>query len=194
MYQRLPSWTLGFHGTDESTVQKILNDKSGHVEQSRNAWDWLGNGAYFWENDPTRAFQFATSRMKWLGITDTKPAVIGAVIDLGRCLNLFDQPGLVELKAAYKSLEDDAASVGMPLPENHGKTPDRIFRRLDRAVFENLHLIRSFLRYDAYDTTRAPFMEGAPLYNNTSFRERNHIQIAVRNMACIKGYFLPRGL
>jgi len=25
-------------------------------------------------------------------------------------------------------------------------------------------------------------------------RERNHIQIAVRNMACIKGYFLPRGL
>jgi hypothetical protein len=37
-------------------------------------------------------------------------------------------------------------------------------------------------------------MEGAPLYDNTSFRERNHIQIAVRNMACVKGYFLPRGL
>jgi hypothetical protein len=194
VYQRLPSWILGFHGTDEVTVRKILNDKSEHVAQSRNVWDWLGNGAYFWENDPVRALNFSRLRMRWLGVKNKQPAVIGAVIDLGHCLNLFDQPGLLELKTAYNTLENDAGMIGTPLPENEGNTPDKIFRQLDRAVFERLHFTRQLVGYDAYDTTRAPFMEGAPLYDNTSFRERNHIQIAVRNMACVKGYFLPRGL
>lgn len=55
-YQRLPSWVLGFHGTDEETVTRILNDHKGHLNHSANDYDWLGGGVYFWENDPVCVF------------------------------------------------------------------------------------------------------------------------------------------
>ena len=38
---------------------------------------------------------------------------------------------------------------------------------------------------------RAAFIEGAPLYESSGFSEYNHIQICVRSIRCIKGYFLP---
>jgi hypothetical protein len=194
MYQRLPSWVLGFHGTDEETVLKIIADSKAHVEFSSNEYDWLGHGAYFWENDPIRAMRFARERMKWKRIVDKKPAVIGAVIDLGHCLNLFDQPALDELKSAYDDLKEDMELLGVPMPANKGATEDLLYRYLDRAVIEHLHQLRKLATgtHDAYQTVRSPFMEGEPLYENTLFRRKNHIQIAVRDHGCIKGYFLPR--
>lgn len=38
------------------------------------------------------------------------------------------------------------------------------------------------------------FWEGVELYPDAGFREKNHIQICVRNPNCIKGFFLPRKL
>jgi hypothetical protein len=38
------------------------------------------------------------------------------------------------------------------------------------------------------------FFEGTDLYDNAGFKSNNHIQIAVRNPNCIKGYFFPRDL
>ena len=38
------------------------------------------------------------------------------------------------------------------------------------------------------------FFEGKDLYENAGFKEKNHIQIALRNPNCIKGYFVPREL
>ena len=35
---------------------------------------------------------------------------------------------------------------------------------------------------------------GNDLYPNAGFKEKNHIQIAIRNPNCIKGYFIPREL
>lgn len=193
MYQRLPSWVLGFHGTDEETVNTILNNKAVDVQISRNPYDWLGDGAYFWENDPVRALAFAKERMKWKGIVDKKPAVIGAVIDLGFCMNLFDQEALIELSVAYKDLEADSVLDGFEMPVNKGKTQDLLYRYLDRRVFEQVHALRAIGGAEEYQTVRAPFMEGDFLYTNTLFRQKNHIQIAVRDLSCIRGYFLPRG-
>ncbi|OQX80647.1 MAG: hypothetical protein B6D64_02915 [Bacteroidetes bacterium 4484_276] len=34
--------------------------------------------------------------------------------------------------------------------------------------------------------------EKGELYPNAGFKEKNHIQIAIRNPNCIKGYFFPR--
>jgi hypothetical protein len=42
-----------------------------------------------------------------------------------------------------------------------------------------------------YDSVRSPFPEGGNLYEHSGFRAKNHIQIAVRNLRCIKGYFRP---
>jgi hypothetical protein len=193
-YQRLPSWVLGFHGTDSETAQKILSSSTSHLRSSTNGWDWLGEGIYFWENDPERAASFARERFRWKGIRDKKVAVVGAVIDLGLCLNLFDQPALVEMKAAYDSLASDFDVMGQDLPKNKGHSADLVERYLDQAVMTHLHALRRALpeEFEPYQTVRAGFLEGAELYPNTAFRTKNHIQIAVMDKNCIKGYFAPR--
>ena len=139
LYQRLPSWILGFHGTDEETVHKILNDRKSHLRHRANEHDWLGGGIYFWENDPVRAHSFSKERMKWKGITGKKPAVIGAVIDLGLCLNFFDQPALMELGEGHAELKADFDAMGIDLPVNGNE--GRLWARdLDCAVVETVQI------------------------------------------------------
>ena len=41
----------------------------------------------------------------------------------------------------------------------------------------------------SYDTVRGAFWEGEELYPNAGFKEKNHVQIVVRNQESIKGYF-----
>lgn len=195
MYQRLPSWVLGFHGTDAQTVHDILNSRTANLHASNNDYDWLGDGVYFWENDPARARSFIVDKMRRDGDT-REPAVIGAVIDLGLCMNLVDRPALLELQAAYKDMKVDFDLMEVAMPVNEGPTEDLLRRNLDKAVFDHVHKLRARSdKLSSYQTIRSPFLEGKPLYDNTFFREKTHVQIAVRDApACIKGYFLPRGL
>jgi hypothetical protein len=44
---------------------------------------------------------------------------------------------------------------------------------------------------EAYDTVRGAFLEGDPIYPGAGFSREAHIQIAVRNRACILGVFRP---
>ena len=203
-YRRLPAWVLGFHGTDEETVGRILIDPQKCLSPSRNDYDWLGDGIYFWENDPVRARSYIeekfarnklTAEKAGLQYEAKKPAVIGAVIDLGLCLNLFDQTALVELAAAHNSYQRTMEKNHLELPMNKGGS-DRLQRFLDRAVFEWLHMLRGWSPEStpSYDTIRSGFHEGGPVYPGAGFQAKNHIQIAVRQSACIKGFFLPRGL
>jgi hypothetical protein len=45
---------------------------------------------------------------------------------------------------------------------------------------------------ETFDSVRGVFWEGNEPYPNAGFREKNHIQISVRNPNCIKGFFIPR--
>ena len=58
MYSDNPSFLHGFHGLDEEVAHQILNNKC-NFKQSDNHYDWLGQGTYFWENNPSRAKQYA---------------------------------------------------------------------------------------------------------------------------------------
>ena len=169
-YQRLPSMVLGFHGCDASVGEAVLKGKVPHLATSANEYDWLGGGIYFWENDPRRAMEWAIAGMNNPGITKgkiTKPFVVGAVIELGHCLNLMSRHCIEELKVAHQLLVSASKAAGVPLPED-----------ADKEV-------------PAYDTVRAAFREGEPAYEGAGFEEKNHIQIAVRDKARIKGYFRP---
>lgn len=191
MYQRLPSWVLGFHGTDAATVSRILQSRTANLRASNNDYDWLGDGVYFWENDPVRARSFIQEKMTRDGDA-RRPAVIGAIIDLGFCMNLVDQYMLLELQAAHKDMAEDMDILGVPMPVNVGPTDDLLRRNLDKAVFDHVHIMRKRAGLDPYQTVRSPFLEGKTLYDNTFFKLKTHIQIAVRDKACILGYFLPR--
>ncbi|GBR75667.1 hypothetical protein NO2_0318 [Candidatus Termititenax persephonae] len=127
-YSASPVIAYGFHGTDEKCAYDVILGKIPHLSKSENTWDWLGTGIYFWEANPQRAWEWAKEHKK-------NPAVIGAIISLGNCLNLLEEK--------------------------------------------------------PYDTVRGVFWEGQALYPSASFREKNHIQICVRNPERILGYFNP---
>jgi len=42
-----------------------------------------------------------------------------------------------------------------------------------------------------YQTVRGVFVEGESVYPGAAIHSKTHIQIAVRDPACIMGYFLP---
>ena len=58
MYSQRTSLIIGFHGCDESVRDALVNSKNA-FKKSENAYDWLGHGMYFWDNDPDRALEFA---------------------------------------------------------------------------------------------------------------------------------------
>lgn len=181
----LPSFVLGFHGCDLELQQSVLRGEK-QLLPSHNSYDWLGTGIYFWENDPHRALDFASESQKRGNSSIKKPAVLGAVLDLKNCLNLFERDSLSLLKEAYLSLRQ--ASKELPKNSNN-----KLLHNLDCAVINYLHqMIKSTEEFHALDSIRSPFLEGDPLYENTIFQEKNHIQICICNSECIKGYFLPK--
>jgi len=52
------SFVLGYHGCDKGVGEGILRNDD-HIAVSKNRYDWLGEGAYFWENSPERAREWA---------------------------------------------------------------------------------------------------------------------------------------
>ncbi len=190
MYTTRTGLTLGFHGTDASIVQQVLTGQT-ELEPRNNPYDWLGNGIYFWDNSPSRALQWATELSQRPGSNIRQPAVIGAILDLGNCLDLLDYDNLEYLKSAFRLLQTSLAVSGTKLPSNRGHTADLLLRELDCAVIQMLHASFEAEARPAFDSVRGVFWEGEPIYETAGFREKNHIQICVRNLDCIKGYFLP---
>jgi hypothetical protein len=195
LYKTQPSFILGFHGCDEAVGRAVIAGEQ-HLEPSRNEYDWLGNGRYFWEGSPHRAWEWAQSVHERRPQFVRNPFVMGAVIDLGNCFNLTDSAAMAELRTAYDTLAVLLSSQGLALPENKGGTRDRLLRYRDKAVIEFMHQLRSQApasghALPAYDTVRGPFLEGEDLYPGAGIKALAHVQVAVRNVACIKGYFLP---
>ena len=87
LYSRRSNLIIGFHGCDQTVVDKVLAGEE-NLLASTNDYDWLGNGIYFWENNETRALQWAQDLAKRKNSSVKNPAVIGAIIDLGYCFDL----------------------------------------------------------------------------------------------------------
>jgi hypothetical protein len=178
---------LGYHGciTVESVdfARQLLDGSKPIAEwrPSANDYDWLGHGIYFWEHSPERA-------RRWAG---PKGGVIGAVIQLGRCFDLTDIRYTGLLRDAYDQLLEAQTEQGLELPRNEGR--EWKLRKLDCLV------IQQFM--DAFDaqtgseggfqTVRCPFEEGDEAFPGSMLRKETHIQIAVRDTACILGVFRP---
>lgn len=195
LYSKRSNLVIGFHGCDQSVLEKVLSGQEC-LSPSLNDYDWLGHGIYFWENNEARALKYAKECMERPASSIKKPAIIGAVIDLGYCMDLTDSEYLDELKDAYDLLSSIHKNTGEPLPENKktGKSSDLLIRKLDCAVIEAVHTINSRSELPPYDSVKGVFWEGKELYPNAGFREKNHIQICVRNPNCIKGFFFPRDI
>jgi hypothetical protein len=197
MYSTLPSFVLGFHGCDKELCDRILagNDT---LRPSNNEYDWLGPGIYFWENDPERALNYARlikAHPERCTRKINEPAVIGAVIDLKHCLNLFEVKALGLLREAHKIYKEKTKKARLPLAKNKRIGKEGVLiRTLDCAVIRTLHAYNRENKLLMYDSIRSPFLEGKNLYSLSGFKEKNHIQICILNPNCIKGYFRPADL
>lgn len=181
---------MGYHGCDQSVADKVVVD-GYELIHSKQPFDWLGSGAYFWENDPRRAMEFA----RWKRFRN--PTVVGAAIDLGHCLDLSMRENLLMLATAYKSLKAHLRTVGKPIPKNlnakNDPNGDLLLRYRDCAVIDHLHETiaqkPSGSPIREYDTVRGLFIEGRHVYAGAKFFDKTHVQIAVRTKESIKGLF-----
>jgi hypothetical protein len=122
-----------------------------------------------------------TSRIK-------NPAVVGAVIELGHCLDLLSTAGVQAVKLAHDHFLHFCDAAGSEVPKNH-LGDDLLLRNLDCAVINHVHKARAETNLPEFDTVRGVFLEGERIYENSGFREKTHIRICVRNHENIKGVF-----
>lgn len=185
LYEQRTSFVIGFHGCRRVHGEVVLAGEQKHLKKSSEKFDWLGSGIYFWEGNPERALQWAQKKY------GEEAFVIGAVLDLGRCLDLLDSNGLQQVKDAYATLAAAYQAAGEELPVNSGKDKYKGRRVLDCLVINSLHDYLKNNGQGEYDSVRAMFPEGEELYPGAGFLDKNHIQVCICNMNCIKGYFRP---
>jgi len=133
------SLAVGYHGCDVRVARKVISLKDS-LHLSQNPWDWLGHGYYFWEDSYARAKSWAVAESRRRGSKIQRPAVLGAVIDLGNCLNLADAAALRQVKAAHDEYQRLCNSAGIEMAKNRGA--DLRARYLDCAVMESFHQLR----------------------------------------------------
>ncbi|WP_036489150.1 hypothetical protein [Myxosarcina sp. GI1] len=201
-----PQIVVGFHGCDRTIADKVIQQNT-HLSSSENKYDWLGHGIYFWEGSYERAFDCAKNSSKV-----SNPAVIGAFIRLGNCLDLLDTAKIEYLKLGYEILEQEANKLQIALPKNKSFRNGISFNReLDCEVIQRIHqfnneLIANRLNLlniegenkiqiqchpDFIDSVRGMFPEGDEVYPGAGFLSQNHIQLCIVNPNCIIGYFNP---
>ena len=96
-----PSGTiLGYHGCTAQVARRAVLCETTLLP-SANDHDWLGKGVYFWANDPVRAREWALAQPQHQGVV---VGVVGAIINLGNCLNLAERAAVEHVAEAYDSL------------------------------------------------------------------------------------------
>lgn len=177
---------IAYHGCDWAVAERIL---AGTVfQKSQNEYDWLGAGIYFWEYGFDRAWKFAEFQKQRGKVTT--PAVVGAIVQLGDCFDLMDTKYTAELAEAYALFRRVSRGAKEPLPKNKGRTPEKKLRYRDCAVL-NFYLRALEEQGIRFDTVRCAFVEGGAAFPGSGIRQESHIQIAVRNPACVVGVFRP---
>lgn len=166
---------IGYHACPKDVADRLLLGGDAFLP-SRNAWDWLGEGVYFWEFGHQRAYDWAK---QWPRLRDKEFAVVGAILQLGNCLDLLDTDHTRRLSAFAK---DHVENVG-PLPPNRGaKRQGDCF--LINAYCESME--------PSFDTVRGLFQEGDPIVAGSGILLENHIQVVARRPTAIIGLFRPR--
>src|SRR5205823_6112762 len=112
--QRFSRIVLGYHGCDPSFADRLIRGELvlSQWEPSRNPFDWLGHGIYFWEFAPERARTWG------------KGGVVGAAIQLGRCLDFTETAYTDLLGRAFIEVRKSYRKRRKPLPRNKGLRRD----------------------------------------------------------------------
>jgi len=166
---------IGFHGTDKSGSDGILREG---FKISRNNYDWLGEGVYFFQDAPVRARKWVEKR--------NEPTVIGVAINLDGCMDFLDVSWYDTLSKVYKEYKAVCQKKGVELPEQSGWNHKRDKIVLDLTV-KALETHNYHIR-----TVRAIFKEGRRVYPRSAFQVLDHVQIAVRDTTVIEELWVEK--
>jgi hypothetical protein len=174
----LPRTVVGYHGCSQHFARELVANRISldAWRASKHSYDWLGAGIYFWEHAPGRAWQWAREHHP------KDPAVVATEIRLGRCLDLADTVFTDLLRECYVGTVDYYRQSNWEMPKNEGH--EQKLRKLDRLVIDRM-IDASEAEGMIYQTVRCPFEEGGNVYPGAMLKEQSHIQIAVRDKACI---------
>ena len=194
---------IAYHGCDVTTRDDLVSGRLKHLTHSNNQYDWLGPGAYFFEGDVERALLFAQAShqnpaKRYTAKPIATPAVVGAVLQVQRWLDMTTQAGIKEFSLAYQVFAAAQSADGKPVPTNSPASDtdaDVIYRALDNAVFTWLHLARASQEppRPAFQAVRAAFHQGEKVAPTSGFHVSTHIQISLQDNNCVVGWFLPAG-
>ena len=168
---------IGYHGTSRVASAEVLKD--GFI-LSREPYDWLGNGVYFFQDAPDRAAEWAFERHGGSG------TVLGAEILLEECMDLLDIGWASLLAEAHDRFLDLCRRSGQPVPLQKGGA-----HRLDRHVI-NYAIGVLAKKGRPIHCVRAAFAEGLPVFPNSALMTRSHVQIAVRDTTLIRRVWVEK--
>ena len=174
---------IGYHGCTIELASRLISGELAISAwpHSENAYDWLGHGVYFWEYGPQRAREWSVQNGRDGG-------VVGAYIQLGKCLDLTDTRYTAFLAEAYDSVREMYAAQKLPLPVNKQKRNE-----LDCLVINEVTDLYGDGDEEAerFQTVRCPFLEGKPAFEGSMIQRQSHIQVTVIDSDCILGVFRP---
>ena len=179
---------LGYHGTSDTSAQIILESGRRSADRfliSENDSDWLGDGAYFFQDAPYRAREWPKIRLPPPKRT-LNPVVICAELQLTDCLDLIDIGAAERIARWYPQMKADYRMRRIRLPRNKGGR-----RHLDRALI-NYAIVEMEKNGERVSAVRAAFKEGRPIIPGSQLYSHAHVQIVVRpyRTEVIKGAWL----
>jgi hypothetical protein len=179
---------VGYHGTRLSVALEIVNRRRG-FQLSRNRDDWLGHGIYFWEYAPQQALWWAMRRKKRQNWGEPI-AILGSMIRLGFCFDLLDPYNVKYLTEIHEGYVEARKATGQAIPRNanHHKYLDCAVFQYAYAVIDHDETIKQ-----SVDSSRAVYVptdEDKRIWTRSWISRGAHIQVCVRNPACILGTWL----
>jgi hypothetical protein len=156
-----PTEATGHHGT-RLTVARAIETTGFRV--SKNKHDWLGDGAYFFQDAPLRALEWASNRFKAKDV-----AVVECKIQIKDFIDLIDIEWASWLSETHDRLLEECRRSGNPIPVQLGRA-----HHLDR---EGKHFV--------VRGVRGAFVDGTPVFPNSALFTKTHVQIAVRDLSLI---------
>jgi len=157
-----------FHGTSEGQAESILREG---FSPSCNDGEWLGHGIYFWDSLDA-AWLWADKYFS------ERPAVIGATVMLGHCLDLDNAREVANfLSEVHRELVAEFANHGNTLPTNAGAD-----KYLDCLVYNRA----ASSTYPPVDSLVCTFRGGNPIYSGASVHESTRRMYCVRTSTLIQ--------
>lgn len=194
----------GYHGTTLTDANRIVTRRT--IRKRVRPYHWLGQGIYFFEDAPVRAWAWALYRAKQT--PNAQPAVVSGVIVLRDCFDLLDIGTYAYLRKARELLERETTPTPLPQQQpafyrRHDNTKSRVplgtplptppeqnYNFLDCAVVERAVVLAEALSKVPVRSVRGAFLEGQNLYENSYFFDRSHVQIAVRDPGMISDLYI----